>query len=1859
MKEKLLISVISGTELKKKKQWILVKLRLHNTKSKTKYVNGGEKIAFQKETFIFEVNEDVYPAGTLEIKVKTWEMLSSGEAFAFASVPLAPITAAMRESREFTNSLNQSTGSSIIVEEGVRDQDKQHAMTTRTVALVSKRGEEMKGAALMLHFELIPELDNTTMKSLPLMFRWFPELPHSEKVISECYCAKQPKSMVGMSHNGTMYITQNYVCFKSPSHLAKNKKNMISFREIRSIKKKMGSFYLPNAIQIRTAKKKYVFASFIHRSKAYRVLSNQWSLCGGSNSMNDVEEDDDDQEDELDDDDTMTYNDDQEDEEELAIINSSLNPTIEGLQTNIRPLSPLSKASLSTSGTRKARSLSIGKQQPLPVFSASTTPPVAATPPLAPVNENIKLVIEIEDYEHIGCANIFTITVGRDSIVKDLLDKVRSKIFSSSVPIQEQTQYMLMKSKTKRSKRSSQRLYPLPLDQILSNPDSFDNPMSWIPTKDFLLLHKSSSKSNNALLTTSSTFLTFGGASVKRFYVLESDKLISTYISSTQDILYLKKMVQSKEINVNFELVDENFKSFNINLPTNSLISDLYKEVSKHLLKRILPEEYNLYIPKNGERGIILSIDKPLDYYKIKPKCTIQIIKIPPFKSFMDKFKYFENSKNEKPLLFELVQTCFTNPLPSMKPDIDNPQFFLDKLQEKLVLDDTDVRLITKNLLFHSSFKDYSILIELKSRLEGLLLDSNKYYNTVSFLNNPVIYENWKTTEIHNISHLMKSVIFKEDCFVGDLHVHVIEGEGLGKGFEQCNAYVILSCRDDKRWKTTTIEDNTDPIWDESFVLKVNKPRAKLEMVIMNSKSAKEQEILGKIEINLKELEDLAPNTVKDAWFHLPTRGKIHLSLEYQYQFQEFNSYLNAVPERIETFKHFDHSNTDPLNDPNSSINNQHRLSIIHYPLYKTLLLFILDKQLASAPISPKLLAKQLKRMESDRSLNVDQQQDPDWIKPSYRLLLEQYRVRFGLGIITTSLIQLEIMIERYISELSPSLSNSAMTGVKNPDFIFELEEILTNIWTNTYEKKEVTEILITTTEIEGLCLALDKLLPLVQSTIGRYYESFPNNKPKGCLKSLVKVFETIIAIQNHLKNVDDLSYEQLLVQCVGRESKKKFDENVTAMGFLQLDIVSKKKQVAEITQMLIELISVIQEEINNTIPYETAFPDSVNITFTVIEVWGQCISLVIEDFCSWAPYHPQILVLVKHLLNYHNATKSICGDKLKPLPLKQLFITYVYKLLKEIKSNLNQLAVTSLAKDDKKTLASITGGYSSSFVVFFEACEGYCKDFDSLLWLPDSFSYVQLLEVFTSEIINFIKKLEEEIYHFISHTEIESPGKPTMFTLNIEPCIMMNNIDCSKTKLEMIANRIQKNLTNHLKSVDNNLDSTSKNCVETSFQMCLDDSYKTMNQILLSIDDFIISRMINNIIYCFESVLFTSPLNTKNSHYTASDLTSPLLAVNSVSTTPLVVGSNPLAHDQLQQLQQQQQPNLTSSTSSSGSSTPNPIQVATTTPSIVSIQASQSSSTSSLLSESGATGTLSARALLKYEKMILSQIKETISPKIEELYGKIKEPLFKPFLKKLWTLLIEEFQYLFIERPKDKLKLFHYNKVILNFDQIALFNSALKELMVLFHRGGSGIATPILEEKSLPIRMVVSLSEMDTTTLIDHYNQKRSVKQSHFNPPKDMIKAILATRFEFDKEARNFVNKANGVIEKPLVVDGIVVDEKVINVIPETEFIIDRYHCSYNGLFGILVISSRYLGFHSLLREVGVTLGHKISLPLTNIEEIKKTKVALLFNAIQIKSKENKIYTFSSFFDRDSVFNDIIHQMKVAQKKEKTNVVK
>lgn len=105
------------------------------------------------------------------------------------------------------------------------------------------------------------------------------ELP-GEKVIDNFLCTLVLNRM--LLAQGSLYVTQNYVCFFAKL-LHKKVEVTIPFADIICIRKCRALRSIPNSIQIQTADRKYYWTSFLHRSSAFGLMDSRWRLIRKKN----------------------------------------------------------------------------------------------------------------------------------------------------------------------------------------------------------------------------------------------------------------------------------------------------------------------------------------------------------------------------------------------------------------------------------------------------------------------------------------------------------------------------------------------------------------------------------------------------------------------------------------------------------------------------------------------------------------------------------------------------------------------------------------------------------------------------------------------------------------------------------------------------------------------------------------------------------------------------------------------------------------------------------------------------------------------------------------------------------------------------------------------------------------------------------------------------------------------------------------------------------------------------------------------------------------------------------------------------------------------------------------------------------------------------------------------------------------------------------------------------------------------------------------------------------------------------------------------------------------------------------------
>ncbi|XP_026056264.1 GRAM domain-containing protein 1C-like isoform X1 [Carassius auratus] len=100
--------------------------------------------------------------------------------------------------------------------------------------------------------------------------RLFKEVPESEKLIADYTCALQKDILL----HGHIYFTENCLCFYSK--VFRGTKITVNMQDIILMSREKTAKWIPNAIQISTDSKKFLFSSFSARGKSYLSMFRLW-----------------------------------------------------------------------------------------------------------------------------------------------------------------------------------------------------------------------------------------------------------------------------------------------------------------------------------------------------------------------------------------------------------------------------------------------------------------------------------------------------------------------------------------------------------------------------------------------------------------------------------------------------------------------------------------------------------------------------------------------------------------------------------------------------------------------------------------------------------------------------------------------------------------------------------------------------------------------------------------------------------------------------------------------------------------------------------------------------------------------------------------------------------------------------------------------------------------------------------------------------------------------------------------------------------------------------------------------------------------------------------------------------------------------------------------------------------------------------------------------------------------------------------------------------------------------------------------------------------------------------------------------
>ena len=141
-----------------------------------------------------------------------------------------------------------------------------------------KKAQEAEFQQLLQDDEVIRRYYSTVRRKdkRPTHNEWLTDLfeldPH-ERVIDDFSCAIQKSILL----HGRLYVTQSHLCFYS-NIFGFRTEIKLAFPDITSLRKKHTVLVVPNALEIRTEDRSYLFASFAFRDQAFRMISELWNI---------------------------------------------------------------------------------------------------------------------------------------------------------------------------------------------------------------------------------------------------------------------------------------------------------------------------------------------------------------------------------------------------------------------------------------------------------------------------------------------------------------------------------------------------------------------------------------------------------------------------------------------------------------------------------------------------------------------------------------------------------------------------------------------------------------------------------------------------------------------------------------------------------------------------------------------------------------------------------------------------------------------------------------------------------------------------------------------------------------------------------------------------------------------------------------------------------------------------------------------------------------------------------------------------------------------------------------------------------------------------------------------------------------------------------------------------------------------------------------------------------------------------------------------------------------------------------------------------------------------------------------------
>jgi hypothetical protein len=104
-------------------------------------------------------------------------------------------------------------------------------------------------------------------------------LPPTELLLESYSCALKQKNSILLQ--GRLHVFPHHIGFACDL-ISQTRSIVLNFSDIAAIKKAKTVIFVPNAIEIITCSEdRYIFASFLYRNEAFRMIHNLWAIARG------------------------------------------------------------------------------------------------------------------------------------------------------------------------------------------------------------------------------------------------------------------------------------------------------------------------------------------------------------------------------------------------------------------------------------------------------------------------------------------------------------------------------------------------------------------------------------------------------------------------------------------------------------------------------------------------------------------------------------------------------------------------------------------------------------------------------------------------------------------------------------------------------------------------------------------------------------------------------------------------------------------------------------------------------------------------------------------------------------------------------------------------------------------------------------------------------------------------------------------------------------------------------------------------------------------------------------------------------------------------------------------------------------------------------------------------------------------------------------------------------------------------------------------------------------------------------------------------------------------------------------------